>query len=41
VVGQGVQGLFLGYLWSRYRLMWPILTVHGAINAATIVIALL
>ncbi len=30
---QGVQGLFLGYLWSRYRLMWPLLVVHGAINA--------
>lgn len=40
VAGQGVQGLFLGYLWSRYRLMWPILTVHGVINAAAIVIAL-
>jgi membrane protease YdiL (CAAX protease family) len=40
-VNQGVQGLFLGYLWSRYRLMWPILAVHGAMNAAPIVIALL
>jgi membrane protease YdiL (CAAX protease family) len=41
VVNQGVQGLFLGYLWSRYRMMWPNLAVHGAINAASIVIALL
>ncbi|MFI7616581.1 lysostaphin resistance A-like protein [Nonomuraea terrae] len=31
-VNQGVQGLFLGYLWSNYRMMWPILVVHGAIN---------
>lgn len=30
---QGVTGLFLGYLWSRYRLMWPILVVHGTPNA--------
>ncbi|WP_229795440.1 CPBP family intramembrane glutamic endopeptidase [Saccharothrix coeruleofusca] len=30
---QGAQGLFLGYLWSRYRLMWPLLVVHGAVNA--------
>ncbi|WP_406674920.1 CPBP family intramembrane glutamic endopeptidase [Nonomuraea sp. N2-4H] len=41
VVHQGVQGLFLGYLWSRYRLMWPILTVHGAINAAPTLLGLL
>ncbi|SCG48392.1 CPBP family intramembrane glutamic endopeptidase [Micromonospora humi] len=32
-VNQGVQGLFLGYLWSRYRRMWPPLVVHGAVNA--------
>lgn len=41
VASHGVQGMFLGYLWSRYRMMWPILTVHGAMNAAPIVIALL
>lgn len=41
VASHGVEGLFLGYLWSRYRMMWPILTVHGAVNAAPIVIALL
>lgn len=40
-VNQGVLGLFLGYLWTRYRLMWPILTVHGAINAAPALLALL
>ncbi|MEU4392264.1 CPBP family glutamic-type intramembrane protease [Kribbella sp. NPDC023855] len=27
-----MQGLFLGYLWSRYRRMWPLITVHGAVN---------
>ncbi|MDG4799715.1 CPBP family glutamic-type intramembrane protease [Micromonospora sp. WMMD980] len=32
-VNQGVIGLFLGYLWSRYRRMWPPLVVHGALNA--------
>lgn len=40
-VNQGVTGLFLGYLWSRYRVMWPILTVHGAMNAAPVLVALL
>ncbi|MEO3798236.1 type II CAAX endopeptidase family protein [Nonomuraea sp. B10E15] len=39
-VNQGVQGLFLGYLWSRYRLMWPLLTVHGAVNAAPVLLGL-
>jgi len=38
---QGVQGLFLGYLWSRYRNIWVLLIVHGAINALGILIALL
>ncbi|WP_018785167.1 CPBP family intramembrane glutamic endopeptidase [Micromonospora sp. CNB394] len=33
VVNHGVLGLFLGYLWSRYRRMWPLLVVHGALNA--------
>ncbi|MFI6927211.1 lysostaphin resistance A-like protein [Nonomuraea spiralis] len=37
---QGVQGLFLGYLWSRYRQMWPILVVHGAMNAAPILLGM-
>ncbi|MFC4059015.1 CPBP family intramembrane glutamic endopeptidase [Planomonospora corallina] len=41
LVHQGVQGLFLGYLWSRYRLMWPILTVHGAINAGPVLLGML
>ncbi|MEV0702561.1 CPBP family intramembrane glutamic endopeptidase [Saccharopolyspora sp. NPDC050389] len=41
VANQGVLGLFLGYLWSKYRLMWPILVVHGATNAAPILFGLL
>ncbi len=40
-VNQGMQGLFLGFLWSRYRMMWPILTVHGAANAAPLLLGLL
>lgn len=39
-VNQGVLGLFLGYLWSRYRVMWPLLVVHGAVNAAPILLGL-
>ncbi|MEU0467369.1 CPBP family intramembrane glutamic endopeptidase [Amycolatopsis sp. NPDC006131] len=39
-VNQGVAGLFLGYLWSRYRLTWPLITVHGAMNAAPILLPL-
>ncbi|GAB3831545.1 CPBP family intramembrane glutamic endopeptidase [Kribbella italica] len=40
VVNQGVFGLFLGYLWSRYRRMWPVITVHGAVNAMGILVSL-
>ncbi|MFI6821320.1 lysostaphin resistance A-like protein [Micromonospora sp. NPDC050187] len=39
-VNQGVTGLFLGYLWSRYRRMWPLLVVHGAVNAVPILLGL-
>jgi membrane protease YdiL (CAAX protease family) len=39
-VNQGVVGLFLGYLWSKYRMMWPIVVVHGAINAAPVLLPL-
>ncbi|MET0133814.1 MAG: type II CAAX endopeptidase family protein [Kibdelosporangium sp.] len=37
-VNQGVQGLFLGYLWSEYRMMWPLLVVHGAMNVLPILV---
>lgn len=33
VAYQGVLGLFLGFLWSRYRNPWALFLVHGAINA--------
>lgn len=33
VVNQGVTGLFLGLLWARYRAMWPLLVLHGVMNA--------
>ncbi|MEW2441820.1 CPBP family intramembrane glutamic endopeptidase [Micromonospora marina] len=40
VVNHGVLGLFLGYLWSRYRRMWPLLVVHGAVNAMPVLLGL-
>lgn len=33
VAFQGVLGLFLGFLWSRYRNPWALFLVHGALNA--------
>ncbi|OOC54319.1 hypothetical protein NOSIN_11305 [Nocardiopsis sinuspersici] len=41
LVNQGMTGLFLGYLWSRYRVMWPVLTVHSLMNAAPIMLGAL
>lgn len=35
---QGAIGVFLGFLWSRYRLMWPILVAHGALNAVPLML---
>ncbi|MFY1699649.1 MULTISPECIES: CPBP family intramembrane glutamic endopeptidase [unclassified Solwaraspora] len=32
----GGLGLFLGYLWSRYRNIWAIVAVHGAVNSLTL-----
>jgi len=40
-VNQAVLGLFLGYLWSRHRAMWPLLVVHGSLNAAPILLGML
>ncbi|UQS26410.1 CPBP family intramembrane metalloprotease [Amycolatopsis thermalba] len=39
-VNQGVLGLFLGFLWSEYRMMWPLLVVHGAVNAVPVLLPL-
>ncbi|PGC54717.1 CPBP family intramembrane metalloprotease domain-containing protein [Bacillus toyonensis] len=33
IVNHGIVGLFLGYLWARYRKVWVIIIVHGLINA--------
>lgn len=33
IANQGVTGLFLGLLWQRHRAMWPLLLVHGLMNA--------
>jgi uncharacterized protein len=38
---QGLFGVFLGYLWSRYRAVWPLITVHTAANAGPFVLMLL
>lgn len=34
IANHGVTGLFLGYLWARYRRVWGIILVHGLINAS-------
>jgi uncharacterized protein len=33
IANHGVTGLFLGYLWARYRNVWVLIMVHGLINA--------
>ncbi|GGE70604.1 CPBP family intramembrane glutamic endopeptidase [Priestia taiwanensis] len=33
IANQGVTGLFLGYLWSKYRNVWVLILIHGFINA--------
>ncbi|MEK5204985.1 type II CAAX endopeptidase family protein [Bacillus sp. FSL R10-2789] len=33
ITNLGIVGLFLGYLWARYRKVWVIIIVHGFINA--------
>lgn len=40
IANHGVIGLFLGYLWSRYRQLWAVLLVHGAMNAFGILLTL-
>lgn len=41
LAGHAMTGIFLGMLWSRYRTMWPILLVHGLLNATLLLIAAL
>ncbi|HEK9103969.1 CPBP family intramembrane glutamic endopeptidase [Bacillus cereus] len=33
IANHGIVGLFLGYLWARYRRVWVIIIIHGLINA--------
>ncbi|BCC04755.1 MULTISPECIES: type II CAAX endopeptidase family protein [Bacillus cereus group] len=33
IVNHGIVGLFLGYVWARYRKVWAIIIVHGLMNA--------
>lgn len=32
IVYQGVIGLFLGFLWAKYRNMWILILIHGLMN---------
>lgn len=32
IVNQGVTGLFLGFLWAKYRNVWVLIIIHGLIN---------
>ncbi|TCK24623.1 CPBP family intramembrane glutamic endopeptidase [Pseudonocardia endophytica] len=41
LVAHAATGVLLGLLWSRYRRMWPLLTVHGALNALPVLVSLL
>ncbi|MEO2206698.1 type II CAAX endopeptidase family protein [Paenibacillus pabuli] len=34
IANHGVTGLFLGYLWARYRRVWVIILIHGLMNAS-------
>ncbi|OMF62616.1 CPBP family intramembrane glutamic endopeptidase [Paenibacillus sp. FSL R5-0766] len=34
IANHGVTGLFLGYLWARYRKIWVIILAHGLMNAS-------
>lgn len=33
IANHAVTGLFLGYLWARYRNVWALLIIHGLLNA--------
>ncbi|RPK27981.1 hypothetical protein EDO6_03504 [Paenibacillus xylanexedens] len=34
IANHGVTGLFLGYMWARYRKIWVIILIHGLMNAS-------
>ncbi|WP_156302627.1 CPBP family intramembrane glutamic endopeptidase [Salinicoccus sp. YB14-2] len=35
MVNHGVRGLFLGFLWAKYRNVWILIIIHGIINWPT------
>lgn len=41
LVAHAATGVLLGPMWSRYRRMWPLLTVHGALNALPVLVAVI
>ena len=38
IANQGITGLFLGLLWHRHRVLWPLLAVHGLMNVGPFVV---
>lgn len=32
IINQGVTGLFLGFLWAKYRNVWVLIIIHGLMN---------
>ncbi|MDG4765674.1 CPBP family intramembrane metalloprotease [Solwaraspora sp. WMMD406] len=36
LVFNGGFGLFVGYLWARYRNIWALIVTHGAVNSITL-----
>lgn len=41
LVSNGSLALFTGYLWSRYRNVWSLFVVHGAVNGLALLPVLL
>ncbi|MFD1412819.1 CPBP family intramembrane glutamic endopeptidase [Oceanobacillus jeddahense] len=41
LVNQGVMGLFLGFLWAKYRNVWVLMIIHGLINLPLQIITIL
>ncbi|MBB2943139.1 membrane protease YdiL (CAAX protease family) [Actinoplanes lutulentus] len=37
LTSNGALGVFAGYLWSKYRNVWALIVVHGAINGLALV----
>lgn len=38
IASQGVFGIVVGYLWSRYRQFWPCVLLHVAVNGTLVVL---